>query len=335
MSHPSGPPHGESPWARPTGQPDPNTGDTPPYRPEPSESATRQMPAGAPDEATSQIAATPAAPSPAGQPPIPPGEPPTTVIATPAAAPRVPSVLRDPLALVLIFVTVIALTLAGLIGSELIARRIAGGKVVKATECVVQDNVSASFGVTPPLLWQAATKTFTNISIHTAGNRVKDAVRMTADVSVSDVRLHQEGDSRGTIGYLQATLTWPSEGIKETVRNMVPILGNLVSDLRTNPQDGTVEIKGAFGLSTAVVKPQVVDGGLSLQVEQLSGLGPLRLPRETLQPELDRFAAELTKRYPLGLHADSIEVTDTGIVARFSTRNASIPRSDDPCFTNL
>nr|WP_234812224.1 DUF2993 domain-containing protein [Mycolicibacter longobardus] len=285
------------------------------------------------EAATTRI---PAAPPPAGPPPEVPGtDAPTTAIEAPGTQARSTSVLRDPLALVLIFVTVIALALAGLIGAELIARRIADNKVAKATECVVHDKASASFGVTPPFLWQHITGNYTNISIHTAGNQVKDAKQMTADLNISDVDLHGNGDSKGTIGALDATLTWPAAGIKETVQSMVPILGNLVSDLKTNSRDGTVELKGAFGLATVVVKPEVVNGGLSLQVQKLTGLGALTLPRESLQPELDRFAAELTKRYPLGLRADSIEVTDTGVVARFSTRNASIPRSDDPCFANL
>lgn len=285
------------------------------------------------EAATTRI---PAAPPPAGPPPEVPGtDAPTTAIEASGTQARSTSVLRDPLALVLIFVTVIALALAGLIGAELIARRIADNKVAKATECVVHDKASASFGVTPPFLWQHITGNYTNISIHTAGNQVKDAKQMTADLNISDVDLHGNGDSKGTIGALDATLTWPSAGIKETVQSMVPILGNLVSDLKTNSRDGTVELKGAFGLATVVVKPEVVNGGLSLQVQKLTGLGALTLPRESLQPELDRFAAELTKRYPLGLRADSIEVTDTGVVARFSTRNASIPRSDDPCFANL
>ncbi|OBH17116.1 hypothetical protein A5710_10345 [Mycolicibacter sinensis] len=248
---------------------------------------------------------------------------------------RSASVLRDPLALVLIFVTVIALALAGLIGAELIARRIADNKVAKATECVVHDKAKVSFGVTPPFLWQHFTGNYTNISIHTAGNQVKDAQQMTADLNISDVDLHGTGDSKGTIGALDATLTWPAAGIKETVQSMVPILGNLVSDLKTNAKDGTVELNGAFGLATVVVKPEVVDGGLSLQVQKLTGLGALTLPRESIQPELDRFAKELTKKYPLGLRADSIQVTDTGVVARFSTRNATMPKSDDPCFAHL
>lgn len=296
------------------------------------------MPAGSREEPTTRIPAAPAAAPtepPAAAPSAPAGEAPTTVINAPADQHRPARLLRDPLALVLIIITVIALALAGVIGAELIARRIADNKVAKATECVVHDKASASFGVTPPFLWQHFTGNYTNISIRTAGNQVKDAQQMTAEVNISDVDLHGTGDSKGTIGTLQATLTWPAAGIKETVQSMVPILGNLVSDLRTNSRDGTVELGGAFGLASVVVKPEVVDGGLSLQVQKLTGLGALTLPRETLQPELDRFAKELTKRYPLGLHADSIQVTDTGVVARFSTRNAAIPKSDDPCFENL
>lgn len=294
------------------------------------------MPVGGPhrDEPTTRIPSAPATPPP-GPPAEPAGEAPTTVIQAPAQQHHRATLLRDPLALTLIFITVIALALAGLIGAELIARRIADNKVAKATECVVHDKAKVSFGVTPPFLWQHVTGNYTNISITTAGNQVKDAQQMTADLNITDVDLHGNADSRGTIGALDATLTWPSAGIKETVQSMVPILGNLVSDLKTNSRDGTVELGGAFGLATVVVKPEVVNGGLSLQVQKLTGLGTLTLPRETLQPELDRFAAELTKRYPLGLRADSIQVTDTGVVARFSTRNAAIPRTDDPCFANL
>lgn len=243
---------------------------------------------------------------------------------------------RDPVSIVLIVVIVVALVLAGLIGAELYARHVADSKVTAATECVVHDNASVSFGVTPPFLLQHMTGHYTNISIKTAGNQVKDAKLMQAELSISDVRLHSTDNSAGTIGALDATLTWPSKGIKETIQNMVPLLGNLVSDVTTNPGDGTVELKGAFGLATATVKPQVVNNGVSLQVVSLTGLGSMALPRETVQPALDDFTSRLLKKYPLGIHADSIQVTDSGVVGHFSTRDAAMPaHSQDPCFANL
>ena len=67
----------------------------------------------------------------------------------------------------------------------------------------------------------------------------------------------------------------------------------------------------------------------------VTGLG-FTLPRETVQPALDAFTSQLTKNYPMGIKADSVQVTDTGVVSQFSTQNASIPKStDDPCFAGL
>ena len=68
---------------------------------------------------------------------------------------------------------------------------------------------------------------------------------------------------------------------------------------------------------------------------ELTGLG-FTLPRETIQPALDAFTSQLTKNYPMGINADSVEVTDTGVVTQFSTQNATIPKEqEDPCFASL
>ena len=55
-----------------------------------------------------------------------------------------------------------------------------------------------------------------------------------------------------------------------------------------------------------------------------------------MQPALDAFSKQLTDNYPLGIHADSVQVTDSGVVGQFSTQNASIPKDNqDPCFAGL
>ena len=68
---------------------------------------------------------------------------------------------------------------------------------------------------------------------------------------------------------------------------------------------------------------------------ELTGLG-FTLPREAVQPALDAFTSQLTKDYPLGIHADTLQVTDSGVMSQFSTQNASIPKgNNDPCFAGL
>ena len=57
----------------------------------------------------------------------------------------------------------------------------------------------------------------------------------------------------------------------------------------------------------------------------MTGLG-FTLPRETVQPALDAFTVAADKNYPMGIHADSVQVTDSGVVSQFSTQNAVDPQ---------
>ncbi len=236
----------------------------------------------------------------------------------------------DPLSIVLVVVIVVALVASSLLGAELYARHRADNSVAAATECVVQDKASVSFGASPFLL-QHMTRHYGNISITTAGNQIREAKGMKAQVSIDDVRLKSTANSKGTIGALDATITWSSDGIKQTVQNSIPLFGSFLDGVKTNPSDGTIQLQGIVGSITA--KPQVGHNGIELQVINLNGLG-LTLPSESVQPALDAFANELTNSYPLGIHPDSVQVTDSGVVGHFSTRNASIPQ-DNRCFANL
>jgi len=246
---------------------------------------------------------------------------------------KINKLFRDPLSIVLVVVIVIALVAAGLLGGELYARSRADSVVAKATQCVVQDNATASFGALPPFLMQHISGHYTNIHIETAGNQVRQAKGMKANLVIKDVRLENTANANGSIGSLVANITWSSQGIKDTIQNAIPLIGSFVTGVTTNPSAGTIELQGALGNITA--KPAVVDNGISLQVTELTGLG-FSLPRETVQPALDAFTSALTTNYPLGIHADSVQVTDSGVVSQFSTQNASIPKAnDDPCFAGL
>ena len=243
------------------------------------------------------------------------------------------NLFRDPLSIVLVVIIVVALTAAGLLAGELYARGRADSIVTKATECVVQDSAKASFGVVPPFLLQHISGHYTNINIETAGNQVRQAKGMKVTINIKDVRLEDTANSSGSIGSLVANITWSSEGIKQTIQDAVPLIGSFVTGVTTNPSAGTIELQGPLG--SIVAKPQVSNGGLGLQVTELTGLG-FSLPRETVQPALEAFSKELTDNYPMGIHADSVQVTDSGVVSQFSTQNASIPKgNEDPCFAGL
>lgn len=238
--------------------------------------------------------------------------------------------MRDPLSLTLIAIIAVAVIVGGLAGGELYARHRVDGILVEVAECVVKDGATVSFGVNPPFLWQHITGHYTNISVTTDGNQVQDAKGMQADVSVSDVRLQGTSDSKGTIGALDATLTWTAAGIKDTVAANLPGVGSLVTGVTTDPSAGTLNLEA--GDITVTAKPVVTKGDLALQVVDVKG----PLGKDTVQTALDGLTAKLNAQYPLGIHADSVTVTPTGVVGTFSTRNASIPQDDaDPCFARL
>ena len=238
--------------------------------------------------------------------------------------------LRNPQSIILIAVIVVALLAGGLAGGELYARHRADTILVGVAECVVQDGVTISFGVNPPFLWQHITGHYTNISVTTAGDRVQAANGMTAEVTLKDVRLQDTADAKGTIGSLDATLSWKSAGIKDTVVANLPVVGSLVTGVRTDPGAGTIVMEA--GSNSVTAKPVVNDGNLELQV--IDVVGPL--PKDAVQTALTELTTKLNDNYPLGIHADSVEVTETGVVGKFSSRNASIPKEDaNPCFASL
>ncbi|MGB3351958.1 MAG: DUF2993 domain-containing protein [Mycobacterium sp.] len=272
-------------------------------------------------------------PPPAPRPVPPPAPPPHP----PVSAPRPSGEGNGPSAgfftrqtIVLIAVIVVALLAGGLAGGELYARHRADGILVGVAECVVEDGATISYGVNPPFLWQHITGHYTNISVRTAGDRVQSAEGMTAVVTLEDVRLQDSGDAKGTIGSLDATLTWTSEGIKDTVAENLPGVGSLVTGVSTDPAAGTIVLQA--GDSGVTARPVVTDGDLELEVLDVSG----PFPKDTVQGALDDLTTKLNDNYPLGIQADSVAVTDAGVVGEFSSRDASIPNEDtNPCFAGL
>lgn len=227
-------------------------------------------------------------------------------------------------------VIVVALLIGGLAGGELYARYRADSILTDVAQCVVEDGASISFGVNPPFLWQHITGHYTNISVVTAGDRVQSADGMTAEVTLKDVRLQETADSKGTIGSLSATLSWKSAGIKDTVAANLPGVGSLITGVRTDPAAGTVILEA--GDNSVTAKPVVTSGDLNLEV--LDVVGPL--PKDAVQTALNELTKKLNDNYPLGIHADSVAVTDSGVVGKFSSQNASIPKEDaNPCFARL
>jgi hypothetical protein len=275
-------------------------------------------------------------PNPRPQQPGPPPQPhegPTTRISIPTPPPHAAEsnesggrrffANRTSLLLILLIVALVVIAIP--VGGELYARHVASTKVANAVQCEVQDSANVSFSPAPPVLWQYLTKDYSDISVQTGGNQVRQAKGMKVNLDIRDIKLNGTGNSAGTIGSLNGNITWSADGIKQSIQDAIPVLGKFVSgEVTTNPGDGTIQMKGL--LDSATVKPQIVNNGLSLQVVSLTALGS-KMSTETVQKNLDDLTSKATQNYPLGIHADSVKVTDSGVEATFSTSNATIPQS--------
>jgi DUF2993 family protein len=243
--------------------------------------------------------------------------------------------VRDPLSIVLILCTAVALLGAGLIGAELYARKRAARVVAAAAECTLKDPVKVSIGIGPmPFLMQYITNNYTGISIHTAGNQIRNAKGMRADITVNDVNLKAKNNSKGTIGAVDADVTWTSGGIRATLEEGISLLKQgMLQNIITNSGAGTIQLSAALGLASVTLKPKVSDGALSLDVVELTAMGT-RVPSEAGQAAMKAVNSKLMKNVPLGMRAETVRVTNDGVAAHFTKHNAQISASD-PCFAHI
>ncbi|QIV80358.1 LmeA family phospholipid-binding protein [Mycolicibacterium frederiksbergense] len=285
-------------------------------RPEPPTQKIR-----VPDPVTQQI----------GRPPPPAQPPPAPPVRPPGMQPPPPPAARNKQSIVLIAVIVVAVLVGGLAAAELYARHRAGTVLSGITDCLVEDTADVSYSVTPPFLWQYLTDHYSDISVITTGDRVQEAKGMTADVTLSDIDLQPTADAKGTIGSVTATLDWTADGIKQTVAENLPVVGDLVTDVRTDAAAGTL-IMDATGGTTITARPEVNAGNLELNVVDVTG----PFGRDAVQTALGELTTTLNDNYPLGIKADSVAVTSTGVTGKFSSTDAAIPTGEsDSCFEAL
>lgn len=228
-------------------------------------------------------------------------------------------------AIMMALTAALALALVGMFGAEFYARHLANSLVADAVKCEAGDSATVSFDTTPPVLAQYFNDDYRHISVQTAGNQIRQAKGMRLDLDIRDIRPQKGTQSKGTIGSLDGTITWPADGIKQSIQDVVPVIGSIVTgEVTADPGAGTIELKGL--LNRATVKPQIVNNGLRLEVVDLQALGQ-DLDTDTVQRHLDDLTAKVTNDLPLGIHIDSSQVTDSGVVVKFSSQNATIPAS--------
>jgi hypothetical protein len=252
---------------------------------------------------------------------------------------------------VLIIVTAIALVVAGLLGAEVYAREAAIDKVKAAAACQIEDSedaVNVSFSTSPPVLFQYLNDKYTEFRITTHGTHIRGAQGMTADIVVEDMDLNGDANKKGAIGAINATIAWTTEGMRQSLNNALKeaideylkdsflrvvqkwiSTDQVVTSVKTDPSAGTITAEGLFHSSVSVKPQTTADGGIRLVIQPDSFKlgGDLKLRPENLQKKLDEMTGKLMgNKYHI--RADSLQVTDDGVVGTFSAKNVDIPNGD-------
>ncbi|WP_396913101.1 LmeA family phospholipid-binding protein [Mycolicibacterium sp.] len=219
---------------------------------------------------------------------------------------------------------ILAVTVAGLGAAELYARHRAAAFIRAAIECSVGDTASVRFAALPPFLWQHLKGTYTAIDIQTSGGHIRRAQGMQIRAAIRDL---QWRDNVAVARSLQAQLTWTSDGIRESIKSAIPLLGPLLTDVTTNPDDNTVELGSS--LASITLRPRSnSNGGVSLDIVDAAGPGLAAVT--DLQPILDAYLVPRTSSIlPPGVRAQSVEVTKTGVIAHFSAQQATLTAADN------
>ncbi|TQF68555.1 DUF2993 domain-containing protein [Rhodococcus spelaei] len=240
-----------------------------------------------------------------------------------APAPNGPTTTRPKRNLVLtIALVVIVALVALLIGAELYVRH----NVKQCMSSQFQSELGSQVDVglsAKPVLLQAIDKKVPYITITSDDSTFGPAKDMHVKARVNDVDLTATDNSSGSIGSSTADINWSTDGILATIQAQP--FGNLVSGVTSDPTTGTLKFQ-VLGLAELTVKPQVNAGTVNVETvgAQVLGLG---LPTDLVSGVVDVLTSSL-QTYPLGMTAQSMTVTDSGIQMSLAGGAYSMPKAD-------
>jgi hypothetical protein len=240
-----------------------------------------------------------------------------------ASAPNGPTTTRPKRNLVLVIALVVIVALVALlIGAELYVRH----NVKQCMSSQFQSELGSQVDVglsAKPVLLQAVDKKVPYITIASDDSSFGPAQDMHVKARVNDVDLTATDHSSGSIGSSTADIDWSTDGILATIQAQP--FGNLVSGVSSDPAAGTLKFQ-VLGLAELTVKPTANAGTVNVETvgAQVLGLG---LPTDLVSGVVDVLTSSL-QSYPLGMTAQSLKVTDSGIQMSLAGGAYTMPKAD-------
>lgn len=238
--------------------------------------------------------------------------------------PSGPTGARSTRTLVLTAVLVVVVVLvAGLIGAEAYVRSNIKQCMSSQFESQLGSQVDVGLSAKPVLL-QAVDKKVPYITITSNDSSFGPAKDMHVTARVNNVDLTSSATSGGTIGSSTADVQWSAQGIASTIQAQP--FGALVTGVTTDPAAGTLTFQLMGNLAQLTVKPTVSAGAVQVQTVGAALLG-LGLPTDLVSGVVDILTSSL-QTFPLGMTAQTLTVTDTGLNLTLAGGPYTIPAAE-------
>ncbi|MGW0044962.1 LmeA family phospholipid-binding protein [Rhodococcus sp. NPDC003348] len=207
-----------------------------------------------------------------------------------------------------ISLVVIVALVAVLIGGELYVRHNVKQCMADQFQSQLGSQVDVGLSAKPVLL-QAVDKKVPYITITSDDSSFGPAKDMHVVARVNDVDLTTSDTSGGTIGSSTADVDWSTAGIAATIQGEA--FGTLVTGVTSDQSAGTLQFQVLGNLAELTVKPTVSDGVVRVETigAEIFGLG---LPTDLVSGVVNILTSSL-QTFPLGMTAQSITVTDSGL----------------------
>ncbi|MFD0314824.1 LmeA family phospholipid-binding protein [Streptomyces flavalbus] len=224
---------------------------------------------------------------------------------------------------VVVAVLVAGLLLTGTVG-ELVARALLAGRVEDAVGRRLGEDADVDVDIEGGLmLYELYDRHLDAVTVRGDDADLGRMEGVHVQVRLDDVRLRQ-----GTVGRTRADVDIPAASLTELASGGDGPRRLEVTGVRTDPGADTVVLQLGGGLGEVTLRPGVEDGRVALHV------GAVRVFGRDAPPALvERFEERLSerggrdgpRRYPLGLEATAVDVTDDGLHVSLSGGPARLP----------
>lgn len=215
---------------------------------------------------------------------------------------------------------VAAVLIAVVVGGEMYARHVVRDCLTQQFRQQLSTKVDIGLGIKPVLI-EMVDHSIPSFTIDSSDARFGPAQGMKVHAVAHNIHLEDGNKRAGTIGSSDADVVWSSDGIAKTLQEQSL---NLISGVRSNPANGTLEFDALNGIGKLEVKPSINGNRVQVDTKDAEVLG-FGLPTDLVDGVV-KVISDGLQIYPIGMTPKTLQVTDSGIHLTLAGGSFDLPK---------